>query len=41
MYQTVRFEEVLRRLAMIDEAFVKDEAGLGLDLTSMRKGAAK
>jgi alkylhydroperoxidase/carboxymuconolactone decarboxylase family protein YurZ len=31
MGQTVRFQEVLRRLAMIDEAFVEDEAGLGLD----------
>jgi alkylhydroperoxidase/carboxymuconolactone decarboxylase family protein YurZ len=31
MSQTVRFQETLRRLAMIDEAFVEDEAGLGLD----------
>jgi alkylhydroperoxidase/carboxymuconolactone decarboxylase family protein YurZ len=31
MDQTVRFEETLRRLAMIDEGFVEDEAGLGLD----------
>jgi hypothetical protein len=29
--QTVRFQEILRRLAMIDEGFVEDEAGLGLD----------
>jgi alkylhydroperoxidase/carboxymuconolactone decarboxylase family protein YurZ len=29
--QTVRFQEILRRLAMIDEAFVEDQAGLGLD----------
>jgi hypothetical protein len=29
--QTVRFQETLRRLAMIDEGFVEDEAGLGLD----------
>jgi alkylhydroperoxidase/carboxymuconolactone decarboxylase family protein YurZ len=28
-----RFEEVLRRLAMIDEGFVEDEAGLGLGPT--------
>ena len=28
--QTVRFQETLRRLAMIDEGFVEDEAGLGL-----------
>jgi alkylhydroperoxidase/carboxymuconolactone decarboxylase family protein YurZ len=26
----VRFQETLRRLAMIDEGFVKDQAGLGL-----------
>jgi alkylhydroperoxidase/carboxymuconolactone decarboxylase family protein YurZ len=31
MDQTVRFEETLRRLAMIDEGFVEDEAGLGMD----------
>jgi 4-carboxymuconolactone decarboxylase len=31
MDQTVRFEETLRRLAMIDECFVEDEAGLGMD----------
>jgi alkylhydroperoxidase/carboxymuconolactone decarboxylase family protein YurZ len=31
MDQTVRFQETLRRLAMIDEAFVEDEARLGLD----------
>jgi 4-carboxymuconolactone decarboxylase len=29
---TVRFQETLRRLAMIDEGFVEDEAGLGLGL---------
>jgi alkylhydroperoxidase/carboxymuconolactone decarboxylase family protein YurZ len=31
MGQMVRFQETLRRLAMIDEGFVEDEAGLGLD----------
>jgi 4-carboxymuconolactone decarboxylase len=31
MSQTVRFQETLRRLAMIDEGFVQDQAGLGLD----------
>jgi 4-carboxymuconolactone decarboxylase len=31
MGQVVRFHETLRRLAMIDEAFVENEAGLGLD----------
>jgi hypothetical protein len=30
MDQTVRFQEILRRLAMIDEGFVEGEAGLGL-----------
>jgi 4-carboxymuconolactone decarboxylase len=30
MGQTVRFQETLRRLAMIDEGFVEDRAGLGL-----------
>jgi alkylhydroperoxidase/carboxymuconolactone decarboxylase family protein YurZ len=30
MGQTVRFQEMLRRLAMIDEGFVEDRAGLGL-----------
>jgi 4-carboxymuconolactone decarboxylase len=32
MGQTVRFQETLRRLAMIDEGFVEREAGLGLGL---------
>jgi 4-carboxymuconolactone decarboxylase len=32
MGQMVRFQETLRRLAMIDEGFVEDEAGLGLGL---------
>ena len=32
MSQTVRFQETLRRLAMIDEGFVEDQAGLGLYL---------
>jgi 4-carboxymuconolactone decarboxylase len=32
MGRTVRFHEILRRLAMIDEGFVEDEAGLGLSL---------
>jgi alkylhydroperoxidase/carboxymuconolactone decarboxylase family protein YurZ len=31
MGQVVRFQETLRRLAMIDEGFVEDQAGLGLD----------
>ena len=30
MGQTARFQETLRRLAMIDEGFVEDEVGLGL-----------
>jgi len=32
MGQTARFQEVLRRLTMIDEGFAEDEAGLGLRL---------
>jgi 4-carboxymuconolactone decarboxylase len=32
MGRIVRFQETLRRLAMIDEGFVEDEARLGLDL---------
>jgi alkylhydroperoxidase/carboxymuconolactone decarboxylase family protein YurZ len=33
MSQTPRFQETLRRLAMIDEGFVEHEAGPGLHLT--------
>ena len=32
MSQTMRFQETLRRLAMIDEGFVADHAGLGMGL---------
>ncbi len=32
MGQAVRFQEILRRLAVIDEGFVGDQAGLGLGL---------
>ena len=32
MSQTVRFQETLRRLAMIDEGFVEDQARLRMDL---------
>jgi 4-carboxymuconolactone decarboxylase len=35
MGQTVRFQETLRRLAMIDEGFVEDQAGLGLGLAGI------
>ena len=31
MGQTARFQETLRKLAMIDEGFVQDHAGLGLN----------
>ena len=31
MSQTAKFEETLRRLAMIDEGFVEDDVGLGID----------
>ena len=34
MGQTVRFQETLRRLAMIDEGFVEDQARLGLGLAA-------
>jgi hypothetical protein len=34
MGQTVRFQETLRRLAMIDEGFVEDQAGLGPGLAA-------
>jgi len=32
MGQTVRFQETLRRLAMIDEGFAEGQSGLGLGL---------
>jgi 4-carboxymuconolactone decarboxylase len=32
MGQMARFQETLRRLALIDEGFVEQEAGLGFDL---------
>src|SRR5215470_2028979 len=32
MGQTARFQEILRRLTIIDEGFAEDEAGLGLRL---------
>ena len=32
MSETVRFQETLRRLAMIDEAFVEGQTGIGLGL---------
>jgi 4-carboxymuconolactone decarboxylase len=35
MGQTVRFQETLRRLAMIEEGFVEDRAGLGLGLAGI------
>jgi 4-carboxymuconolactone decarboxylase len=35
MSQTVRFQETLRRLAMIDEGFVEDEAGIGFGLVKI------
>ncbi len=31
MGQTMRFQEILRKLAIIDEGFVEDQARLGLD----------
>jgi alkylhydroperoxidase/carboxymuconolactone decarboxylase family protein YurZ len=32
MEQTVRFQEILRRLTMIDEGFIEGDTGLGLSL---------
>ena len=32
MGQTMKFKEILRRLAIVDERFVGDQAGLGLGL---------
>ena len=36
MGQTVRSREVLRRLAVVDESFAEDLAGLRLDLPGSR-----
>jgi 4-carboxymuconolactone decarboxylase len=36
MGRTVRHEEILRRLAIIDDGFVEDQAGLGLRLAGGR-----
>jgi alkylhydroperoxidase/carboxymuconolactone decarboxylase family protein YurZ len=36
MGQEVRFQEILRRLAIIDEGFVEDQAGIGLGVPASR-----
>ena len=36
MGQVVRYQEILRRLAVIDDGFVDDRAGLGLSLAGAR-----
>ena len=36
MGQVVRYQEILRRLAIIDDDFVEDPAGLGLGLAGAR-----
>ena len=36
MCQVVRYQEILRRLAIIDDGFVEDPAGLGLGLAGSR-----
>ena len=36
MSQVVRYQEILRRLAIIDDDFVEDPAGLGLGLARAR-----
>jgi 4-carboxymuconolactone decarboxylase len=41
MSKTARFQETLRRLAMIDEAFVSDQTGLGLGPAGTRALDAK
>jgi 4-carboxymuconolactone decarboxylase len=41
MGQTVRFQEILRRLAIIDECVVEQHAGLGLGLPGARVLDAK
>ena len=35
MAQSVRFQEILRRLAIVDEGFVEGQAGLGFDPAGM------
>jgi hypothetical protein len=37
MSQTVRFQDTLRRLAIIDEGFVDNRAGLGLGLAGAER----
>ena len=39
MDHAVRFRETLHRLAMIDERFVEDEAGLGLGCGALLQAA--
>ena len=36
MGQVVRYQEILRRQAIIDDGFVEDPAGLGLGLAGLR-----
>jgi 4-carboxymuconolactone decarboxylase len=36
MGQMVRYQEILRRLAIIDDGFIEDPAGLGLSLAGAR-----
>jgi hypothetical protein len=36
MIQIVRFQDILRRLAILDEGFVEDQAGLVLGLPASR-----
>jgi hypothetical protein len=37
LVQTVRFQEILRKLAVIDEGFVEDHAGFGLRIPRLRR----
>ena len=41
MGQIVRYQEILRRLAIIDDGFIEDRAGLGLGLAGARVLDAK
>jgi len=41
MGQVVRYQEILRRLAIIDDGFIEDRAGLGLGLAGARVLDAK
>jgi hypothetical protein len=41
MDPAVRYQEILRRLAIVDEKFVGDQAGLVLDRPGVRSGGSR